>query len=253
MSETDLTIWTDLPKEIDEDFVSYEGDYDFPHYLSEEKEWVHLQNINPKDRVQIFEPFLITELTRFVPYIANNRVEFHALNMPNVKIRKIEIVGFVLGVYEDARYYRYQVDDGTGNITIYHRKQHSEINTQQQGNKIDIKDKLGSNTNIKSSEVAGPSKCLPDQSSNLKHKWSTKSGTIGGKIKRCNYVHATGYCALDFLLKKKEKREKITHEDLSNARLNFLAHTVTCISEHEYNKKLISWTNTVVKRRYDKK
>ncbi|CAD1477840.1 unnamed protein product, partial [Heterotrigona itama] len=245
----DLTIWTDLPKEIDEDFVSYKGDYDFPHYLSEDKEWVHLQN--REDRIQIFEPFLITELSRFVPYIENNRVQFHALNMPNIIIRKIEIVGFVLSVSEDAQFYHYQVDDGTGNITIYHKK-HFEINAQQQGKEIDIKDnELGNDTNIESSQVGEQSKCLPDQSSNLKHKWSTNSGTVGRKIKRCNYVHATGYCALDFMIKRKS-REKITFEDLLNAKLNFLANNVTCISEHEYNKKLILWSNKIVRRRYDK-
>ena len=45
MSETDLTIWTDLPKEIDEDFVSYK-DYDFSHYLyiRRQREWVHLKS-----------------------------------------------------------------------------------------------------------------------------------------------------------------------------------------------------------------
>lgn len=36
--------WTDLPKEINEDFVSYKGDYDFPQYLSDEKEWVNFKH-----------------------------------------------------------------------------------------------------------------------------------------------------------------------------------------------------------------
>ena len=246
----DLTAWTDLPDEIDEDFVSYKGDYDFPHYLSEDKEWVHLQHY--KDRIQIFEPFLITELSRFVPYIENNRVQFHALNMPNIIIRKIEIVGFVLSVSEDAKFYYYQVDDGTGNITLCHKKQQFEINAQQQEKGIDIKDdKPGNDTNIKSSEVAEHSKCLPGQSSNLKHKWSTNRETLDRKIKRCNYVHATGYCILDFMLKKKS-REKILFEDVLNAKLNILVNNVTCISEHEYNQKLLSWSSRIVRRRYDK-
>lgn len=253
MSEIDLNTWTDLPEEIDEDFVSYKGDYDFPHYLSEDKEWVHLQNKNPENRIQIFEPFLITELSRFVPYIENNRVQFHALNMPNITIKKIEIVGFVLSVSEDAQFYYYQVDDGTGNITVHHKKQrHVKTNVQQQGKGIDIKDnKLENDTDIKSSDVAEHSKCLPDQSSNVEHKCSTNSRTLGKKIERCNYVHAIGYCALDFMLKK-ESKEKIMFEDLLNAKLNFLANNVTSISEHEYNKKLLLWSNTVVKRRYDK-
>ena len=55
----------------------------------------------------------------------NNRVQFHDLSMPNViSIRKIKIVGFVvLSVFEDSKFHHYQVDsDGTGNITIYHKK-----------------------------------------------------------------------------------------------------------------------------------
>lgn len=35
--------WTDLPSIITPDFVSHIGDYDYPLYLSEKKEWIHLK------------------------------------------------------------------------------------------------------------------------------------------------------------------------------------------------------------------
>lgn len=48
------------------------------------------------------------ELNRFVPFLENNCVKFHPLNMPNIRIGKIEIIGFVVSVNEDARCYQYQ-------------------------------------------------------------------------------------------------------------------------------------------------
>lgn len=40
--------WEDLPKEITEDFVSIEGDYDFPFYISEKEEWVNYKYLGKK-------------------------------------------------------------------------------------------------------------------------------------------------------------------------------------------------------------
>lgn len=54
------------------------------------------------------EPFLIMELNRFVPYLEDKCVKFHPLNMPYIKIGKIEIMGFVISVSEDIRFYEYQ-------------------------------------------------------------------------------------------------------------------------------------------------
>ena len=51
---------------------------------------------------------------------------------------------------------------------------------------------------------------------------------------------------------KKKSREKILFEDVLNAKLNILVNNVTCISEHEYNQKLLSWSSRIVRRRYDK-
>lgn len=73
---------------------------------------------------------------------------------------------------------------------------------------------------------------------------------MGKRVKRCDYVHAVGYCALDFMFHEKPKDE-ITFKDLSIAKLIFFATKVMCINEWDYNTKLSSWLNTVVRRRYD--
>lgn len=41
---------------------------------------------------------LIVELYRLVPYKEGRYVQFHPFNMPNVKLRKIEVVGTVMNV-----------------------------------------------------------------------------------------------------------------------------------------------------------
>lgn len=45
MSDTNVLNWTNVPKEINEDFISHETDYDHPLYLSEKEEWVNFENI----------------------------------------------------------------------------------------------------------------------------------------------------------------------------------------------------------------
>ena len=258
--------WTDLPKEINEDFVSYKGDYDFPQYLSDEKEWVNFKHKNVEDNIEIFEPFLIMELYRFIPYFEGKHVKFHPLNMPYIKIRKIEIVGFVIDVTEDPKYYEYHVDDGTGNIIIYYEKEDFKRAALRR-KKIDTKyNKCAKNIDIKSLKTQKCPKHLPNPRPKFiyspetsisdiaifEHNWSleTNNGTLGRKLKRCAHVHAVGYCTFDFMYTKKSS-EEITCEDLFNAKLYFLANRITCISEHKYNKILLLWINTVVRRRYD--
>lgn len=73
---------------------------------------------------------------------------------------------------------------------------------------------------------------------------------MGRKVERYEYIHATGYCSLDFLNRQKPT-EEITFNDLSNSKLNFLATKVTNLSEHQYNEKFIFWMETFVRKRYD--
>lgn len=91
------------------DFISIDGDYDFPFYISEREEWINYKYLGKnKGKVIVSEPCLIMELNRLVPYLENGSVKFHPLNMPYIKIGKVEIVGFVLNMSEDEKYYEYQ-------------------------------------------------------------------------------------------------------------------------------------------------
>ena len=259
--------WEDLPKDITPDFVSIPEDYDFPFYLSEKEEWINYKYLEKKKgKVSVSEPCLITELNRFVPYLENGGIKFHPLNMPYIKIGKIEIVGFVLGTSQDARFHEYQVEDGTGTIKIFYEKRKFDMDSYKRCI-IDKKyckharniDMNGLQTQICPSKFPNPRPNFyypPDTSIStmaiIEHNWAleTNNGLLGKKIVPHDYIHAVGYCSLDFLDRKKSRKE-ITFEDLSIAKLNFYATAVTCIDESEYNTKLISWLGTVVKRRYD--
>ncbi|XP_076754203.1 uncharacterized protein LOC143425354 [Xylocopa sonorina] len=264
--DIELLSWTDLPENIKPDFVSRKEDYDYPLYLSEKEEWVHIKKMNYKGTIRLSEPFLIMELNRFVPYMENKYVKFHPLNLPNINIGKIEIVGFVVRTFEDVRFYRYQVDDGTGTITVFYDKKQFEM-TVRERNLIDDKYRNNaSNINIKQLKCQKcPNNYLdprPDfeypDGTNIRdiliyeNNWSleTHNGTLGRKVQRSAYVHAVGYCTVDFLCGKRP-REEITFKDLINSKLNFLATRVTCLTDGEYNKKLLMWMNTSVRRRYD--
>lgn len=86
----------------------------------------------------------------------------------------------------------------------------------------------------------------------FEHNWwmETSNGSLGEPVRRNCYVHAIGYCTLDFMFSGRP-RDEITFRHLAAAKLTFLATTVTCIDEQAYNAKLHSWLNTVVRRRYD--
>lgn len=60
------------------------------------------------DKIKVYGPFLICELNRFVPYLEGKNIKFHPLNMPYIRIGKINIMGFVVCNSEDAKCYRYQ-------------------------------------------------------------------------------------------------------------------------------------------------
>nr|XP_012145455.1 PREDICTED: uncharacterized protein LOC105663083 isoform X1 [Megachile rotundata] len=281
--------WTILPKGMTHDFISIDGDYDFPFYISEKEEWVNYKYLEKnKGKVIISEPCLIMELHRLVPYLENGSVKFHPLNMPYIKIGKIEIVGFVLNILEDEKYYEYQVDDGTGIISIFYDKTRFNLNSRKRWN-IDYKyKKYATNINIKLLDKQkyplkfpsprpnfnySPSRSEHEKAVSekkfflyilykkngtiyflqlLEHRWSleTNNGLLGKEVARYDYVYAVGYCTLDFCYQKKSRKE-ITFEDLSSTKLTFYATKVTCISEFEYNAKLQSWLHTIIQKRYN--
>ncbi|XP_054001292.1 uncharacterized protein LOC128888447 [Hylaeus anthracinus] len=259
-----LTHWTNLPKDIKPDFVSHSGDYDFPLYLSEKEEWVNFKNF--KGSVSIHEPFLIMELNRLVPFFEDNCVKFHPLNMPNIKLGKIEIVGFVVTVKEDAKYYQYQVDDGTGSVTVYFERKFFDAQKLERRTIDEKYHKIARNMNIESLNNQECPKVFPNprpqfsyppdtsmhEMAIVEHNWflETKHGLLGKNVERSKYVHAVGYCALDFMFGHRPEND-FTFLDISTVKLYFLANKVICIDEWDYNAKLYSWLFTVVRKRYD--
>ncbi|XP_076686568.1 uncharacterized protein LOC143378614 [Andrena cerasifolii] len=259
--------WVTLPKGMDSSFVSHKGDYDFPFYLSEKEEWINFKKFkNLKGKVTICEPFLIMELNRFVPYLEDKCVKFHPLNMPYIKIGKIEIMGFVVSVSEDTRFYEYQVDDGTGIMTLFFERNQFDINRQMRA-KIDEKYRSSAeNINVEQLRYKDcpnsfphprPRFSYPAETSIrdmaiFEHNWwlETNKGSLGEPVKRNCYVHAIGYCTLDFMFSGRP-RDEITFRHLAAAKLTFLANKVTRVDEREYNTKLRLWLSTVVRRRYD--
>ena len=208
--------WVTLPKGMDPGFVSHKGDYDFPLYLSEKEEWMNFKNSkNLKGKITICEPFLIMELNRFVPYFEDKHIKFHPMNMPYIKIGKTEIMGFVVNVSEDLRFYEYQVDDGTGTMTIFFERKRLETNSEMRA-KIDEKYRsCAGNINIKQLRYKDCPNCFPNPrprfsypaGTNIRdmaifeHNWwmETSNGSLGEPVRRNSYVHARGYCNLDFM------------------------------------------------------
>lgn len=86
----------------------------------------------------------------------------------------------------------------------------------------------------------------------FEHNWSleTNGGTLGIPINRCMYVLAKGYCSLNFLTNKRPTDEMLL-DDLSILELTFIAMKVTVLTEHQYNKKILSWMQTDVQKRYN--
>ncbi|XP_017886661.1 uncharacterized protein LOC108628938 [Ceratina calcarata] len=267
--------WTDLPDRMKPDFVSYEGNYDFPSYLPTSEECVNSKEEKKEEideetdeyKLGRNEPFLIMELNRLVPFTEDSLIKFHPLNMPHEKIGVIEIAGFVLDINETDNFYQYTVDDGTGIITVYYRKSiKSEIDEERR--KIDEKYFQHLSRGKIDVEVLETDIC-PDKFSEprpgfkypvgtrtedaliFEHNWSldTENGTRGKPIKCCTYICAKG--ELKFFSDKKQEK-KITFHDLSNSQIIFMAKEVSGLTEHQYNSKVLSWVKINVQKRYNK-
>lgn len=242
-------------------------------YISNKDEWVCYKK-NPKSRgsqIVICAPFLIAELNRFVPYLEltsknYKNVKFHPLNMPHIKIGKIEIVGVVLDVKEETRFLTYFVDDGTGTTTVLLERRQYELDVQKR-KEIDAKYKkyVQDIWNRKPKDDEDRAKRFPNPRpgfiyppntplqamADLEADWSpeTNNGRLGTKIKRFDHIHAIGYCTLDYQFEKKPEME-ITFAHLCRAKLNFLATKLTCVTENEYNSKLEMWIRNSIRNRY---
>ncbi|XP_078050693.1 uncharacterized protein LOC144477104 isoform X2 [Augochlora pura] len=254
-----------LPNNTDPDFVSHEGEYDYPFYIARKKEWPYYKS-GRKGITYVTFPYLIKELSRFVPYLMDGYVRFRILNMSKIRVKKILIVGFVVHVREDARYFKYQVDDGTGSIAVCYDKNRFR-KTNDAKKKVDMK-YYEQAAKIKSLglDLKNCPKRFPDtrpkfvypadttiqEKATLEHKWwlETEKGMLGKYVRPGDYVIVSGFCNMDFRFHKRP-RKKLTAADLSRSKLTIFAMTVTCLTEQDYNEKMYMWIDKVIRKRYD--
>jgi len=235
--------------------------------LSLRKEWPGI-NVRDDSRVTLNIPMLIMELYRLVPYKDGRYVNFHPFNMPNIKVRKIELVGTVTNVKRNVNNLFLTIDDGTGVVDVHYKleqymfllKQRQEIDEKYRNQAGDLRNsetKMDKSCPKKFPETRPGFSYSRDVSLRdmavLENQWwsETNGGLLGKEIQPFDYVYVTGYPCLDTKFQKIP--EHITAEFIEHARLTVFAMSVTCIPEKMYNKKLLMWIGTTIRQRYTEK
>ncbi|XP_012286798.1 uncharacterized protein LOC105703189 isoform X3 [Orussus abietinus] len=87
----------------------------------------------------------------------------------------------------------------------------------------------------------------------LEHGWwmETENGLLGKRFEVYDYVTVIGYCSLDFELGQKPLKE-LTLDDLIQAKVFIQCLEIKIIGERDYNCKIQSTINSVLKERYGK-
>lgn len=235
---------------------------DYQKCLSSKKEWPGI-NVNAGSQMTLNVPILIMELYRLVPYKEGRYVHFHPFNMPNIKVRKIELVGIVTNVKRDVNNLSLTIEDGTGVVKINYKleqylfslKQRHEIDKKYRNQAENLREtKVVQNCPKKFPETrpgfSYPCNTSLEDIAILENMWwlETDSGLLGKEIQPFDYVYVTGYPCLDTKFQKIP--EQITTEFIEHARLTVFAMSVICISEETYNKKLSTWIRNPIRQRY---
>lgn len=178
------------------------------------KEWPGIRTY--ENFVTRIEPnLLIIEIGRLIPYIKGENIKFFPLNMPSIEIGFIHIIGIILEVSNFGNYYEFQVDDGTGILSVmYNAKRYFSEKTKR----------------------------VKAQNSNNDQK-STESIQKIDDLQPGKYVHLGGFLSLN-------NYKKTISTDFKNKgpTENFwcsqpLLHVINLqfISEKEYYKKMYAW------------
>ncbi|XP_012286797.1 uncharacterized protein LOC105703189 isoform X2 [Orussus abietinus] len=248
--------------------------------ISEDKEYIDNQLCIFKEKQWTGDtasypcmPVLIAEIFRFVPYLNEKFYHFHPINMPDLTIRKVEIIGRIRSIILKPKFYEFMVDDGTGVILVVCKKsQYSEQEKKRahltwkhfQFMLLAAKEKpwlqeqipkCGSNVSFHKHRP--PYKCdlkIPEYyRAILEHGWwmETENGLLGKRFEVYDYVTVIGYCSLDFELGQKPLKE-LTLDDLIQAKVFIQCLEIKIIGERDYNCKIQSTINSVLKERYGK-
>ncbi|XP_051157206.1 uncharacterized protein LOC127279097 isoform X2 [Leptopilina boulardi] len=199
------------------------------------KEWPYFKG--NKNTIDQKVPLLIMEIHRLRPFFSIDKPRLHVLNMPELQIRNVEIIGIITKAYE-------RIDDGTGQISVVFKLMNE---LKEERKKIDSKFQ-------RLSKVAELKNLEPDQYQleiqNLEKRWmqETNNGKLG-IFQVLDYVNVKGFIDLDF------GKNKVTKNDLSLDKGNLCkpviyAKTIQHITEKEYNDKMQSFISGLVRNRY---
>ncbi|XP_070522325.1 uncharacterized protein [Cardiocondyla obscurior] len=231
--------------------------------LSSKKEWPGV-NIKTGSQVTFNGPMLVMELHRLVPFKDNRYISFHPFNMPYIKVRKIELVGIVTNVKHSVKDL-FLTKDGTGVIQVNYKlqeyksllKQRNEINEKYRNEAENLKTfgaKADKSSLKKFPDIrphfSYPRNVSPHDIAVLENKWSqeTNGGLLGKTIQPLDYVYVIGYPTIDTQFQKVP--EKVTADFIEHSRIIVFAMSLKCITEEMYNKKLLTWLNTIIRQRY---
>ncbi|XP_020290039.1 uncharacterized protein LOC109857777 [Pseudomyrmex gracilis] len=234
---------------------------EYQEYLTTKKEWPGI-NVNDVSTVTLNLPMLIMELHRLVPYKKDSYVHFCPHNMPNVRIRKIELVGSVTSIKRIDNMLYLTIEDGTGEIKVSYKLEQylSELEKWQE-----INEKYKKQANSVKNEASTSKSNLPTQLPQAcpefsyipeahlhntveEDRWMDTNKTVKRVIRLFERVYITGYPCFDKRFQKIP--DHITTEFAEHSNIIVLALSISWISEESYNKTLGRWLETTIPQRY---
>ncbi|XP_033227036.1 uncharacterized protein LOC117179397 isoform X2 [Belonocnema kinseyi] len=186
------------------------------------------------------------ELHRLEPYFEGSAgfPKIQVLNMPNVKLRQVELLGIIRKITSRSRL-DLTIDDGTGKIQVL--LQFSQMGEMKEERKlIDAKFQ-------RFEKIAVLQKRGLEHMQDLERRWrqETKNGTLGMSFKVFEHVHVIGTIHVDFGNHNLNKRS-LCLDTAKFVKPVIHAKRIYHLSEEEYNEKLQSWISGVVRERYQK-
>ncbi|XP_011157827.1 uncharacterized protein LOC105194547 isoform X2 [Solenopsis invicta] len=219
-------------------FSKEEYDY-YQKFISSKKEWPGLK-IRTDSQVRCNIPMIIMELYRLVPYKEGSYIHFHPLNMPNVKVCKIELTGMIISIKTCNYYMTLIVDDGTGRV---------QVNYKLNQNKIRLMRHNREKNRIQDENLKSKTK-MNESSKKFSENMGTEceSNDLDMLVEKDDYIHITGYPWLDTNFQ--QVPNVITTEFMRNTKMMVYALSIEWISEKMYNDKIAKWISNTIRERY---
>ncbi|XP_043281887.1 uncharacterized protein [Venturia canescens] len=202
---------------------------------------------------------MIRECGRLVPVYDKNSafVQFHPINMPEVKIKRICLIGIILNMKKSEHYLSFQAYDGTGTIEVkfklaFYQRQLKRRALLDRSFDVLPKDvrRYERMMNLTVKEFGGSKNArqrIRQFQRNHSQWWSECSqGMLGKPLCIGSYVFIYGYCNIN----TKNIRAKVRRNDNFWANdllpeLIFNAYDVQSISEDTFNEAMERGPNTI--------